>query len=436
MNAQETPSLPADRSRQPLFRPEAVAEQRDRWLGTVLIVPKLPYTVYTVVVLVLVAGIVWLLVFGQYTRKARIDGWLAPQAGLIEIVAPTGGVLTSLPVSEGTEVVVGAPLAILSGERRSAALGATQAEVVRALRARRDSLVAELDEHLALFDQQAATQQARLAALRDESADLDAESALQQSRVSLAAAELDRQRQMRDRALTTEATLHEAEKAHLEEALTLQRLQRERSTLARTRGEIEAAQREAPLLARLKQAEIARAIASLDQEIAEAEAQREVVIVAPQNATVTALRTASGGSIASGAPLMTLVPEGAQLEARLYGPSRTIGFVRPGQRVQIRYAAYPHQKFGLYEGVVTSVSRAPVGSAELVSDPAGPWPVRTAEPLYRVTVELASQTAAAYGEAAPLQPGMKLQADVLIETRRLHEWVLDPLYSLTGRSEA
>jgi membrane fusion protein len=38
----------------------------------------------------------------------------------------------------------------------------------------------------------------------------------------------------------------------------------------------------------------------------------------------------------------------------------------------------------------------------------------------------------AYGEAVPLQPGMQLEADVLMGTRRLYQWVLDPLHSLTG----
>jgi membrane fusion protein len=38
----------------------------------------------------------------------------------------------------------------------------------------------------------------------------------------------------------------------------------------------------------------------------------------------------------------------------------------------------------------------------------------------------------AYGKAAPLQPGMQLDADVLLERRRLIEWVLDPVFTLTG----
>jgi membrane fusion protein len=32
-----------------------------------------------------------------------------------------------------------------------------------------------------------------------------------------------------------------------------------------------------------------------------------------------------------------------------------------------------------------------------------------------------------------LQPGMQLEADVELETRRLFEWVLEPLYTITGR---
>ena len=58
------------------------------------------------------------------------------------------------------------------------------------------------------------------------------------------------------------------------------------------------------------------------------------------------------------------------------------------------------------------------------------------EPAYRIIVTLAAQTATAYGEKVALQSGMRLDADVLIETRRIYEWVLDPLYSLTGRAKA
>jgi len=60
-------------------------------------------------------------------------------------------------------------------------------------------------------------------------------------------------------------------------------------------------------------------------------------------------------------------------------------------------------------------------------------PGSTAEALYRVTVALERQHVIAYGKAAPLQPGMQLDADVLLERRRLVEWMLAPIFTLTGR---
>jgi membrane fusion protein len=38
----------------------------------------------------------------------------------------------------------------------------------------------------------------------------------------------------------------------------------------------------------------------------------------------------------------------------------------------------------------------------------------------------------AYGQPVQLQPGMQLDADILLERRRLIEWVFDPVFTLTG----
>jgi membrane fusion protein len=54
--------------------------------------------------------------------------------------------------------------------------------------------------------------------------------------------------------------------------------------------------------------------------------------------------------------------------------------------------------------------------------------------VYRVAVALDSQTMKAYGEAKRLLPGMEVEADALLDTRRLYEWVLEPLYALAGRT--
>ncbi|MDW4499226.1 HlyD family efflux transporter periplasmic adaptor subunit [Sulfitobacter sp. D35] len=418
----------------PLFRKEAMDEQQDRWLGTVLLVPAVSHRIITAVIALVTAGLVGLIVFGEYTREVRLQGWLTPEQGLLQVVSPQSGVLSQVLAEEGMEVPQGGTLAVLSTERRSEVMGDTQQEVVRALRARHESLVRERDSHLDLFAQQAESQAARLELVSAEASDLEGEIDIQSQRTEMAEAAFVRLRELRDRGLTTEDDLRRAEETAFEQALALQSMQRSRAAMARTRLDLETEISERPLRQELQLAEIDRALSAIAQEIAEAEAAREAVISAPQSGMVTAMRATTGDSVAAGAPLMTLIPSGAVLEARLYGPSRDIGFLRPGQQVMIRYDAFPHQRFGQYGGTVRTVSRATVGPGELAEAATGQLSelATAGEPVYRVTVELGSQTATAYGNAASLHPGMTLTADVQIETLRLWQWILAPLNSLRG----
>jgi membrane fusion protein len=111
-----------------------------------------------------------------------------------------------------------------------------------------------------------------------------------------------------------------------------------------------------------------------------------------------------------------------------------VGFAEKGQPVQLRYAAFPYQKFGLQQGTVASVSRSPVSPAQL---PPGLAHLASGtgarEALYQLTVELASQQVLAYGQATSLRAGMTLDAAVVQERRRVIEWVFEPLIGAAQR---
>lgn len=126
----------------------------------------------------------------------------------------------------------------------------------------------------------------------------------------------------------------------------------------------------------------------------------------------------------------------APLQAHLYAPSRTAGFVQPGQTVWLRYAAYPYQKFGLAQGEVFDVSRTPIASQDLPfgQQQALSQAAQSTEPLYRITVNLVSQIIHAYGRSQLLKPGMALEADVAQDRRAVWEWVLEPLLAVATKS--
>jgi membrane fusion protein len=153
-------------------------------------------------------------------------------------------------------------------------------------------------------------------------------------------------------------------------------------------------------------------------------------VVAPAAGVVTGILVEPGQAVGS-APLATLLPAHASLEAVLFAPSRAAGFIEPGQTVRLRYHAFPYQKFGLHEGTVRQVSRTALTASELPQLIAGE--LERPEPMYRVTVRLASQVIDAYGQPQPLAAGMQLEADVMQDRRRLIEWVFEPLLGVRGK---
>jgi membrane fusion protein len=154
-------------------------------------------------------------------------------------------------------------------------------------------------------------------------------------------------------------------------------------------------------------------------------------VTAPESGIVTAVLADFGHAVDPGKPLLSLVPKDAMLQANLYAPSKAIGFVKPGDSVLLRYQAYPYQKFGHGKGIVASVSRTALPANDIAN--LGTGNQTRVEPLYLITVNLESQSVSAYDKLQPLQAGMLLEADVRQESRRLYEWVLEPLYSVTGK---
>src|SRR3954452_3482451 len=417
---------------QQLFRAEVLAERQTPLLGKILLEPRPSQALLVRVSLAVGVGLLAFLIFGSYARRARLSGVLVPVQGLARIVAPQAGVVTDIFVSEGAKVKKGAPLIALSSEMQNEALGSTREEIVRRITSRRDSTAATQHVQEQLFDQQAADLQKRLDALSVEQKHLVREIELQRARVRIGDSAVARARAMRAQDLIPLPRLQRAEQENIDDKAKLEAMERSRVTLQREQIQVEATLREMPMRRLTQFAEIDRNVSALDQELAEAEARRKIVISAPYDGTVTALQAEKGSGAQANVPLMSVVPEGADLQASLYGPSRAIGFVKPGQKVSIRYQAFPYQKFGAYGGTVTSVSKSAINPPELPQQLAGIY--APAESLFRINIKLDRQTATAYGEPAPLQAGMQLEADVITDSRRLIEWMFEPLFTLTGKS--
>lgn len=412
-----------------LFRKEALQARQDTGFGRVMVQPPLSLTVWCVFAAGCAAAVVALLVFGQYTKRTRVPGITVPASGLVKLVPPQPGIVIERRVEEGQAVTAGDVLFILSSERRLEAADGSrgaQAAILEQLRHRRASLEAERVRRGRLHDEQTKAVERRLATLKQEAAQLRLELATQAAREASAAEQAARYDELARRGFVSALTARQRRDETLEQTARRQAL--ERSVLA-VRRDIDVSLAELaqlPLHAEQQQAQLARDLSALQQEMVAAAAAGRVVVTAPQSGVMTAIAAERGQTVGS-QPLATLLPAGAAFEAHLFAPSRAVGFVEAGQKVRVRYAAYPFQKFGQYDGEVAHVSRVALAPAELPAQVGLP---AHGEPLYRITVRLASPHVMAYGRPQPLTAGMQLEADVMQDRRRLIEWVFEPLIAL------
>jgi membrane fusion protein len=416
-----------------LFRRVAVESQRPAQMGEIVLVPGSGSRWTAAAALTMVVVLLAYVALGSYTRRSTVTGQLTPSEGLIRIISSQPGQVIERLARDGQQVKQGEPLFVISGDRAGPDAANYQRGIAMQIEARIASLQAEL-QRLGSAEQQSVEHLTRREELlRAEQQQLQRQGSLLDVRVAGAddahKRYLDLYRQgyvSRDELLAREVEQSEA-RARLEEH------RRDRLTLEREAAIVRREQQE--LLARYatQRSELERSVLLARQEFTEVEARRRVVVSAPADGQLTLVQADIGQVADPQRPLAHLVPAGSQLVARLYLPSSAAGFTRVGDTVLLRYDAFPYQKFGQQAGTVFAVSTAAATPAELEGLSLRPNMLN--EPIFAVSAQVPAQTMGQGANTMPLQAGMRLEADLLHETRQLYEWILEPLFAARERGQ-
>jgi membrane fusion protein len=402
-----------------LFRKEAIDAQRQKFLGEASIAQPVRGWVYTLTAVVVALLVIAVAVWGQYTRRERVQGYLSSATGAAIVRTTDAGTITALDVKEGDVVKAGQELGELtidkSGRDDTARTEAVRSELTR----QKSSREAEREQIITNGRQQ----------IRDS----DVEVSTQRERVKSANEIAQLWQNMQGKEFVSPIYVQQKQDDARDQAVKLQQMLRARTMLA---GDLATAQADAPVAQnRTKQQleQIDQGISQATQQIAELaraddrNISRVMKITAPIDGVVTNINPARGQTMAPDTSFATILPKDSTLHAELLVPTRAIGFVHPGQSVTLRYEAFPYERFGQYHGRVESVGKDIWTQGQVVG------PLAAREPVYRIVVALDQQSIATNGEAFPLRAGMVASADLLMEKRTLLAWLFQPVLQLRQR---
>ena len=144
-------------------------------------------------------------------------------------------------------------------------------------------------------------------------------------------------------------------------------------------------------------------------------------IVAPVDGVITDITsTQPGDKIQANAPLGGIAPKNARPVLKIEIAEHDRAFVREGQPVQIKFNAFPYQRYGLVQGTLQFISPATRPS------------LQSKQPVYEGRVTLARDHYKVGETSYPLRYGMTATAEIVVRERRLIDLALDPFRNIGG----
>lgn len=411
---------------QSLFRQEALDAANRGNLGIVaLYCPPYRWLVISVVVLITAATALFF-IFGSYTKYESSTGELLPKNGMLIIPPPVSATVVDIPVKEGQHVEKDDVLMVLSSEV-STQLGQTRQVIAENLKGQRERLQQDLVtlEKLHQVEMKGLTD--TIASLKLQQEQLKLQLTHRRKQVSLAKMQLDKLEAMHNEGYASSRQMEEQEFNLLDSQARYQEYQRQLLDISQKIVQTEQQLHEKPLDDEKKRNDIERQLADNRQSMAENEARRSFELRAPKSGYVGMIMVKNGQMLTAGQSAIAVLPSNTELVARIMVNTQSIGFIQPGQRVVLRYKAFPYQKFGQQYGKVIEVSRTALSPQE-VTTLTGKNNIQ--EQQYRVLISLDKQSITAYAQNEKLKPGMALDADFIVDKRRLYEWVLEPIFAL------
>ncbi|CAI2046321.1 Colicin V secretion protein CvaA [Serratia fonticola] len=414
-----------------MFRQEAIDNQKMKWRGRALLLPGIPFWLTAGLCLFFLVVFLTFIIAGTYTRRVNVTGEVSTYPRAANVYSTVQGVVVKQFVTEGLVIKAGAPIYQIdvSKSTRSGVVSDNQRRDIDGQLARIAQIINRLESSkqatLAMLEKQ----KAQYTAAFTRSTDILRRA---QEGIRIMKENMENYQHYQSKGLINKDQLTNQVALYYQQQNNLLGLsgQNEQNALQITALESQIHTQAAEFDNRIYQMELQRY--ELQKELLNIDAGGAIIVRALADGRVDSLSVTVGQMVNVGDSLLQVLPHEIDHYALvLWVPNDAIPYITPGDKVNVRYDAFPAEKFGQFAGTVSVISKTPASPQEMLTYQGAPKAALTAAvPYYKVIVRPEKQAIIYNGKRLSLENGMKAQSTLFLEKRGIYQWMLSPFYDM------
>lgn len=414
-----------------LFRQEAIEHQRSYWKGRVILFKGVSPAIVSACCLAFLLILIAMLCFFKFTQRIDVMGEVITLPHPLNISSPQVGSVSKLFVQVGDSVKKGDVLFELDVSRNTNAGNvsdtnvtmievkiANAEEIINKLKANKDDFIATTRRQIERYEHSLAETETLLTTTKQGLVKM--ENALESYKAYLQKGLINKDQYNNQHSLYVQ-------QQNAYQSLASQKMQLElQLTQSRSDVSVKSAEMDNQITAQYNQ------LSDYKTQLIESSANGKILIKSTIDGRVESVAVTSGQMIEAGSSLAQIKQlTGVNYYLLLWLPDNSLPYVKVGDRVNIRYAAFPSDKFGQFSGIVKSISSMPATRRELVDYNNNQINTNNPPTLYKAIIDIKDKEFAYNNKKLTLSNGLKATSVVFMEERPLYQWLFSPVYKVT-----
>lgn len=414
-----------------MYRQAAVDNQGMKWHGRALLLPGVPLWLVVALSVFFVFIFTAFILTGTYSRRVNVTGEVTTYPHSSHVYSNVQGVVLKKFVTEGQALKVGDAIYLIdvSKSTRSGVISDNQKRDI-------DNQIKRLSEILAILEKDKKDTLDMLRKQKEQYAITLARTdkfiGQAQAGVRAMKTNVDNYRHYQSRGLVTRDQLTNQIVLYYDRQNDMLNFlaQRDQNALQVTTLESQIQTKAAEFDNQIQQIELQRY--ELKKERVNKDAEGEIVIRALAAGRVDSMSLTVGQMVNPGDSLLKITPRHIDhYSLVIWVPNDALPYLSTGDRVNIRYEAFPVEKFGFFGGTISLISRTPASPQEMLTyQDASRAAMPSAIPYYKVIIRPDKQAIAYDSKQMSLENGMKAESTLFLEKRKIYQWMFSPIYEM------